>query len=109
MICSGHLPLFQGPHNVDHTEGDFFWADISAFEVFSDPDFCYDVMPKIFKYLQDNSELKERDIYVTFNDIKRHHVGRNGKPWYFWKSNQIQTIQPGVAIPPLKSSGKPTQ
>jgi len=81
-----------GPHNVDHTEGDFFWADISAFEVFSDPDFCYDVMPKIFKYLQDNSNLKERDIYVTFNDIKRHHVGRNG-----------------VAIPPLKSSGKPTQ
>ena len=79
MICSGHLPFFQGPHNVDHTDGDFFWADISAFEVFSDPDFCYDVMPKIFKYLQDNSNLKERDIYVTFNDIKRHHVGRNGK------------------------------
>ena len=67
------------PHNVDHTDGDFFWADISAFEVFSDPDFCYEVMPKIFRYLQDNSNLKEKDIYITFNDIKRHHVGRNGK------------------------------
>ena len=70
---------FQGPENVDHHEGDFFWADITAFTIFRDPDFCYEVMPKIFEYLTDNTELKERDIYITFNDILPHHVGRNGK------------------------------
>merc|ERR1712051_1090517 len=67
-----------GPNNVDHLDGDFFWADISAFAVFSDPDFCYEVMPKIFTYLTENSDLQERDIYITFNDILPHHVGRNG-------------------------------
>ena len=71
--------LFQGPENVDHHDGDFFWADITAFTIFRDPDFCYEVMPKIFEYLKHNTELKERDIYITFNDILPHHVGRNGK------------------------------
>ena len=70
----------QGPDNVDHSQGDFFWADISAFTVFADPDFCYEIMPKIFSYLERNSDLKERDIYITLNDIKPHHVGRNGEP-----------------------------
>ena len=64
---------------MDHSNGDFFWADISAFTIFSDPDFCYEVMPKIFTYLTNNTNLQERDIYITFNDIKPHHVGRNGK------------------------------
>ena len=35
-------------------------------------------MPKIFTYLTENSDLQERDIYITFNDILPHHVGRNG-------------------------------
>ena len=68
----------KGPTNVDHADGDFFWADISAFTVFADPDFCYELMPKIFSYLEENSKLKERDIYITLNDIQPHHVGRNG-------------------------------
>ena len=84
-LGSGHRKIvriffcsLQGPHNTDHHDGNFFWADISAFTIFSDPDFCYEVMPKIFKYLTDNTELEEKDIYITFNDILPHHVGRNG-------------------------------
>ena len=59
----------------------FFACDvfITAFTIFRDPDFCYEVMPKIFEYLTDNTKLEERDIYITFNDILPHHVGRNGK------------------------------
>eukprot|EP00090_Calanus_glacialis_P021877 TRINITY_DN33730_c0_g1_i1.p1 TRINITY_DN33730_c0_g1~~TRINITY_DN33730_c0_g1_i1.p1 ORF type:complete len:135 (-),score=34.95 TRINITY_DN33730_c0_g1_i1:138-542(-) len=73
-----NVDMTIGPDNVDHENGDFFWADISAFTVFSDPDFCYDLMPKIFSHLTENSNLKESDIYITLNDIKPHHVGRNG-------------------------------
>ena len=39
-------------------------------------------MPKIFEYLTDNTKLDERDIYITFNDILPHHVGRNGKIFF---------------------------
>ena len=77
-----YLFSFQGPDNEDHHDGNFFWADITAFTIFRDPDFCYEVMPKIFEYLTDNTKLEERDIYITFNDILPHHVGCNGKIFF---------------------------
>ena len=77
-------------------------------------------MPKIFEYLTHNTELKERDIYITFNDILPHHVGRNGKIFSNKNIKKIIIIIKklkqsnisifiylhftGHAIPPLKSN-----
>ena len=71
---------------MDHTDGDFFWADISAFEVFSDPDFCYEVMPKIFKYVLMNIlhytankiPLTIAGFFIVHNCPPKEHISNTG-------------------------------
>jgi len=54
-------------------------VDIALFDLFEDSEICREVMPKIFEYLTSNTDLLENDIYVTFNPLKRWHVGRHNK------------------------------
>ena len=60
-------------------------------------------MPKIFSYLEENTNLRERDIYITLNDIKPHHVGKN--VMFHRVEEQLMDVVPGRAGVTTRGAG----
>ena len=64
--------------DVDGHRKPFLFVEIESVAVFDTKEKCHKIVPEIFKYLQNETALKNDQIVTKFRDLQAHHVGSKG-------------------------------
>ena len=57
----------------------FLMVELESIAVFKTEESCAEIVPQIFKYLREETQLKDEEIYTMFRDLEAFRVGSNAK------------------------------
>ena len=82
IICFIQVPIsyviIQGCELNGEREN-FLLVELESIAVFKTEESCAEYVPQIFKYLRDETILKEGEISTKFRDLEAFRVGSNSK------------------------------